>query len=177
MRRFFALTPLAIVLVTVAGFWPTLQGEFNWDDEASLLNNPHYRGFGVSQLRWMFTTTLMGHYMPLTWLSLAADYTIGRMNPWAYHLTSLLLHALNAVLFYLVARRVLAHQEVRAAAPLLARVHERVDGTEVSVRQHVHHLLSFRYSSSSDESSSSISSSKLLPVNVMNTDSRVGAFP
>ena len=127
MRRFFALAPLAIVLVTVAGFWPTLQGEFNWDDEASLLNNPHYRGFGVSQLRWMFTTTLMGHYMPLTWLSLAADYTIGRMNPWAYHLTSLLLHALNAVLFYLVARRVLAATARLRAPAEPAQYHRRDD--------------------------------------------------
>src|SRR4026209_2614924 len=76
-----------------------------------------------------------------------------------------------------VPRRVLAHQEVRAARPLLALVHEGVHGTQVSVQQHVHHLLSFRYSSSSDDSSSSISSSKLLPVNVMNTDSRVGSLP
>ena len=108
MRRFFALAPLAIVLVTVAAFWPTLQGEFNWDDDVNLVNNPHYRGFGASQLRWIFTTTLMGHYMPLTWLSLAADYAVGRMNPRGYHLTSLLLHAANALLFYAIARRLLA---------------------------------------------------------------------
>src|SRR4030095_10509307 len=36
------------------------------------------------------------------------NYAFGRMNPWGYHLTSLLLHAANAVLFYLVARRLLA---------------------------------------------------------------------
>ena len=102
MRRLLAIIPVAIALATCLAFWPTLQGEFNWDDEASLVNNPHYRGFGAPQLRWMFTTTLMGHYMPLTWLSLAVDYTLGRMNPWVYHLTSLLLHVFNAVLFYLV---------------------------------------------------------------------------
>ncbi|HEU4437871.1 MAG TPA: tetratricopeptide repeat protein, partial [Methylomirabilota bacterium] len=107
MRRLQALVPIVIALVTCLAFWPTLQGEFNWDDEANLVNNPHYRGFGAPQLRWMFSTTLMGHYMPLTWLSLAVDYTFGRMNPWRYHVTSLLLHALNAVLFYLVARRLL----------------------------------------------------------------------
>lgn len=108
MRRLLALVPVAIALATCLAFWPALQGEFNWDDDALLINNPHYRGFAASQLRWMFTTTLMGHYMPLTWLSLGADYVVGRMNPWAYHATSLLLHAVNAVLFYLLARRLLA---------------------------------------------------------------------
>jgi tetratricopeptide (TPR) repeat protein len=107
MRRLFALAPLAIVAVTVLAFWPTLPGEFNWDDDVNLVNNPHYRGFGIPQLRWIFTTTLMGHYMPFTWLSLAADYALGGMNPWVYHLTSLLLHAANALLFYVIARRLL----------------------------------------------------------------------
>jgi tetratricopeptide (TPR) repeat protein len=108
MRRFFALAPLAIILVTALAFWPTLQGEFNWDDDLNLVNNPHYRGFGAPQIRWIFTTTLMGHYMPLTWLSLAADYSIGGMNPFTYHFTSLLLHIANGLLFYVIARRLLA---------------------------------------------------------------------
>ena len=107
MRRLRALVPVGILLLACVAFWPTLSGEFNWDDDANLVNNPHYRGFGAPQIRWMFTTTLMGHYMPLTWLTLAVDYALGGMNPRAYHLTSLLLHAANAALFYLVARRLL----------------------------------------------------------------------
>lgn len=119
--------PLAIGLATVLALWPTLQGEFNWDDDVNLVNNPHYRGFSPSQIRWMFTTTLMGHYMPLTWLSLAANYAFGRMNPWGYHLTSLLLHATNAVLFYLVARRLLA-AAVGASSGGSSRPGSRSDG-------------------------------------------------
>ena len=53
----------------------------------------------------MLTTGLMGHWMPLTWLSLALDWCIWGMNPFGYHLTSVLLHGLAAALFYLVARR------------------------------------------------------------------------
>lgn len=55
----------------------------------------------------MFTNTLVGHYMPFTWLTFALDHVLGRMDPWGYHLASLLLHAVNAVLVYLVARRLL----------------------------------------------------------------------
>jgi hypothetical protein len=58
------------------------------------------------------TTFLMAHYIPLTWMTLGLDYVIWGMNPAGYHLTNLLLHAANAVLFYFMALRVL-----RAALP------------------------------------------------------------
>jgi tetratricopeptide (TPR) repeat protein len=57
----------------------------------------------------MFTTALSGHWIPVTWLTLGADYVVWGMHPLGYHLTSLLLHAANAVLLLLVARRLLAH--------------------------------------------------------------------
>src|SRR3970282_1395935 len=56
----------------------------------------------------MFTTSLMGHWIPLTWLTLGVNYVLGGMEPWGYHAGSLLLHAANAVVFYAVARRLLA---------------------------------------------------------------------
>jgi Flp pilus assembly protein TadD len=106
-KRPAALLPVGIFLVTCAAFWPALQGGFNWDDDINLVTNPRYRGFDASQIGWMFTNTLMGHYMPFTWLTLALDHAIGRMDPWGYHLASLLLHAVNAVLVYWVAQRLL----------------------------------------------------------------------
>ena len=56
----------------------------------------------------MVTNTLMGHYMPLTWLSFAVSHAIGGMDPWFYHVVSLLLHALNAALLTLLAWRLIA---------------------------------------------------------------------
>jgi Flp pilus assembly protein TadD len=102
-----ALLPAGIFLVTCVAFWPALQGDFTWDDDVNLVANLRFRGFEASQIRWMFTNTLMGHYMPFTWLTFALDHVLGRMDPWGYHLASLLLHAANAVLVYLVARRLL----------------------------------------------------------------------
>jgi hypothetical protein len=103
------LWPVAVAVLTVAAFSPVLRNDFvRWDDHVVLLGNPHYRGLGWTQIRWMFTTRLLGHYMPVTWLSYGLDHTLWGMNPAGYHLTSLLLHAANAVLVYLVARRLLA---------------------------------------------------------------------
>jgi tetratricopeptide (TPR) repeat protein len=96
-------------VVTLATFLPALGNDFvNWDDYGNLVENPYYRGLGWAQLRWMFTAFHMGHYHPLTWVTFGIDYLLWGMEPFGYHLTNLLLHAANAVLFYLVALRLLA---------------------------------------------------------------------
>src|SRR5205807_187055 len=88
-------------------FLPALQNQFvSWDDAENFLDNPHYRGLGWSQLHWMWTTH-QGHYIPLTWMTLGLDYLLWGMNPVGYHLTSLLLHAANAVVFFFLVRRLL----------------------------------------------------------------------
>lgn len=98
--------PLTIFFLTVIAFLPALNNGFvTWDDDKNLLENPHYRGLGWAELRWMFTTFYMSLYRPLTWITLGLDYLLWDMNPFGYHFTSLLLHAVNAVLFYLVALR------------------------------------------------------------------------
>src|SRR5437773_8464299 len=102
------LVPVLIALVTVAAFLPALQNQFvSWDDDENFLDNPHYRGLGWTHLYWMWTTHL-GHYIPLTWMTLGLDYLLWGMNPVGYHLTNLLLHAANAVVFFFVVRRILA---------------------------------------------------------------------
>src|SRR5438876_5608423 len=102
------LVPVLIALVTFAAFLPTLNNQFvGWDDQINFLENPHYRGLAWTHLRWMWTTH-MGHYIPLTWMTLGLDYLLWGMNPLGYHLTNLLLHAANAVGFFFIARRLLA---------------------------------------------------------------------
>lgn len=51
--------------------------------------------------QWMCTTFLLGHWQPLTWLSIALDYAVWGLNPTGWHVTNLCLHAANAVLVYL----------------------------------------------------------------------------
>jgi Tfp pilus assembly protein PilF len=110
------LIPASIAVLTFAAFLPTLQNGFvNWDDGAFLLDNPHYRGLGWKQLRWMFTTCYLGSCMPLNYVTYGLDYVVWGMNPLGYHLSSLLIHAANAILFYFVCLRLL-----RFAMPALA---------------------------------------------------------
>ena len=108
LRPAWRAAPLALALVTAVVFAPVLRAGFvDWDDPINFLENPYYRGLGWRQLRWMLTANVMGHWIPVTWLTLGADFAVWGMNPFGYHLTNLLLHTASAVLFYLVSRRLL----------------------------------------------------------------------
>ena len=102
--------PAALALVTFLVFLPTLWNGFvAWDDYMNFLENPAYPSLTWPQIRWMFSTTLMGHWIPLTWLTFGLDYVLWGMNPAGYHLTSLIIFAANAPVFYFVALRILRH--------------------------------------------------------------------
>ncbi|UCD29726.1 MAG: hypothetical protein JSV03_04375, partial [Planctomycetota bacterium] len=98
------LTAAIVALITLVIFVPALDNEFvNWDDDLNFIYNLNYRGLGLEQLKWMFTTFHMGHYHPLTWITLGMDYCICQMNPWGYHLTNVVLHAATVAVFVFLA--------------------------------------------------------------------------
>lgn len=108
-RLALRFVPLGVALITFLVFARTLQNGFvSWDDDKNFVTNPYYRGLGLTQLRWMWTTFHLGHYVPLSWMTLGLDHAIWGMNPVGYHLTNLLLHTANAVLLYLIANRLFA---------------------------------------------------------------------
>ena len=98
-----------VVGVTFVAFSRVLSAEFlRFDDNQNFLGNPFYRGLGADQLRWMWSGAHgLGHYVPLTWMTLGLDYVLWGMNPAGYHLTNLVLHCASSVLLYLVLLRLL----------------------------------------------------------------------
>lgn len=102
------MIPLTLAVVTFLVFLPALWNGFvEWDDQVNLYENPDYRGLTWPQIRWMFSNVLMGHWIPLTWLTFGLDYVFWEMKPFGYHLTSLLIFAANAPAFYFVALRLI----------------------------------------------------------------------
>lgn len=66
-RTHAALAATFVAVATLVVFAPAVQNGFvDWDDNVLLVTNPHYRGLGWAQLRFMFSTTLMGHDVPVT---------------------------------------------------------------------------------------------------------------
>jgi len=109
--------PIAVVLLTATAFYPILHNKFvNWDDYKNIVENPFYRGLYWTNIQWMFTTFHMGHYQPLTWLTLGIDYLIWGLDPVGYHLSNLLFHCANAVVLYFVAFRLFLLADAGLAA-------------------------------------------------------------
>ena len=97
-----------IAALTLVVFSPVLANDWvEWDDLFNFGDNPYYRGLGWPRIVWMFTVAWGGHWTPIAWLTLGLDYVVWGMNPLGYHLQSLLWHAANAALVYVVAIRLL----------------------------------------------------------------------
>ena len=69
-HRALRAPPRLVFAVAFLTFWPGLGGELvNWDDHDNVVNNSGVHGLGRAQLEWMRTSAVLGHYIPLTWLS------------------------------------------------------------------------------------------------------------
>jgi protein O-mannosyl-transferase len=91
-----------LVLVTIALYWPATQCDFvNYDDPAYVTENPHVQaGFNWEGVKWGFLNPVHGNWHPLTVWSHMLDCQMFGLKPWGHHLTSVLLHALNAMLVF-----------------------------------------------------------------------------
>ena len=91
-----------LVLVTIALYWPATRHDFvNYDDDMYVTDNSHVtRGLTLENAQWAFRTANAANWHPVTWLSHMLDCQLFGLNPWGHHLTSVLLHALNAMLVF-----------------------------------------------------------------------------
>ncbi len=112
---------LALALHVLVCFSPTFGHDWvDWDDTENFIRNPHFRGLAPANLAWMWTTFLNGHYQPLAWMTLGFDYLIWGMDARGYHITNTLLHALNTLAFFWLARLLLL-AVVKTAPPAVAQ--------------------------------------------------------
>jgi len=122
------LFPLLVVAASVAAFWPCVDFPFvELDDDRNFTQNTAWRGLSHANLEWMWNQYHIGHWHPLTWLSLALDYELWGKGPAGeplaapLHRTNLALHALGALAFYFLAlellRWVTGFASARADAP------------------------------------------------------------
>jgi protein O-mannosyl-transferase len=95
---------LLLAVVTLALYNPVNRHPFvNYDDDRYVTENPHIRqGLTGETLAWALTATEQANWHPLTWMSHALDVSLYRMNPAGHHFTSVLLHAVNVVLLFLL---------------------------------------------------------------------------
>jgi Tfp pilus assembly protein PilF len=95
---------LLLVVATLALYNPVNRHPFvNYDDDRYVTENHHvHNGLGWDTVSWAFTAKEQGNWHPLTWLSHVLDYQLFHQNATGHHFTSLLIHASNAVLLFLL---------------------------------------------------------------------------
>jgi protein O-mannosyl-transferase len=124
-RKIALLLVLLLALGTVALYIPSLHNGFvNYDDPAYVTANAHVRqGLSWANIRWAFTATGEANWHPLTWISHMADVQMFGLNPAGHHLTSVLLHATNVVLLFLLLGRATGRTWRSAIVAALFAVH------------------------------------------------------
>ena len=95
---------LLLAVVTLALYNPVNRHPFvNYDDDRYVTENSHVRqGLTTDTFTWALTSTEQANWHPLTWMSHALDCSLYRLNPVGHHFTSVLLHAVNVILLYLL---------------------------------------------------------------------------
>jgi tetratricopeptide (TPR) repeat protein len=106
-RRLETALCLALVLVTAAVYAGVRGHVFvNYDDPAYVTDNAHVRdGLTWVGAQWALTATEAANWHPLTWLSHMTDVQLFGLEPGPHHLVNLLFHLANALLVFLVLRR------------------------------------------------------------------------
>jgi len=107
-----------LAVTTLVAFAPALWNDFvDWDDSVNVVTNKQFRGLSLANLRWMSTTLLMGHWIPVTWLTFGFDYVLWGMNPVGYHLTNVALHAADVAVLYFLALALIGRATIWPAGP------------------------------------------------------------
>ena len=102
----------ALIAIALAGLTAAIYAQVaafdyvNYDDPYYVRENLIVqRGLTWQGVKWAFTTTTLGNWHPLTWLSYMLDCQLFGAGPGAQHLVNVLFHALGAVLLFLALER------------------------------------------------------------------------
>ena len=102
-----AFISLLLAAAALAVYYPAIHNGFvSFDDPDYVTANIHVKGgLTAGDVAWAFRACYAGNWHPLSWMSHMLDVQLYGLNPAGHHLTSLLFHALNSVLLFVLLRR------------------------------------------------------------------------
>jgi hypothetical protein len=108
---------LVLLTVNILLYFPSIQHDFLKDDFRLIVENQRIKSFKmfINSLNGQFFSfpdfPYLHYWRPLSLFTFYLDYQIWGLNPMGYHLTNILLNALNALLiflfFYFISQKVL----------------------------------------------------------------------
>lgn len=116
-----ALLPL---MVSFLAYLAAFSNDFvEWDDNRYVYDNPDLGKWDAAGWKYLLGKYVMGNWHPLTMMSLSLDKTLLGLDPGKFHAVNVALHAINALLVYLLGRRLFSHTGIALTAGLLFAVH------------------------------------------------------
>jgi len=95
---------IILLFLVVIAYIPACQGDFIWDDNRYVSENPVlWRQGGLRDI-WFHPTATIQYY-PLVFTSFWLEYRVWGLFPGGYHGVNIILHGLNAGLLWLLLRR------------------------------------------------------------------------
>jgi tetratricopeptide (TPR) repeat protein len=115
-QKFKAIAIIIIFSLNLLLFLPSVKGDFIWDDRDLILDNPFmqhpaflknvlFSPFEILTKNIESKDQFEGQtqfYRPISILSSWLDFKIWGFNPSGFHLTNILLHIINAILFFFI---------------------------------------------------------------------------
>lgn len=154
------LAVILIVLITALAYAGAFKNSFVWDDYIVIVDNGFVKSW--QNLPSVFGKDYLSHfvkrgccffvdsgsgsgetsYRPLVTLSYFIDYSLWGLNPFGYHLTSLLLHITGALLFFFLVNLMVKNKRLALLSSLLFSLHP-VNSEAVNVISFREELLVF----------------------------------
>ena len=110
-----------VAVAAVAAYWGALSSGFVGDD-FMILHRLREAG-GLPGAGRFFRGEFFEYYRPMGFVLHAADWSAAGPDPWHFHLTNVLIHALNSVLVFLIARELSPKTIAAPLAGLLFALH------------------------------------------------------
>jgi len=99
-----AILAALLVGMVVAAYGPALSAGFIWDDDDYVTENPLLHAPDGFERIWL-SMDAPSQYFPLVYTAFRIEYGLWGLDPFGYHLISVLFHAANALLLWLLLRR------------------------------------------------------------------------
>ena len=116
---------IAILALTFIAFLPSLKNDFisTWDDDQFVTANLLIRQLSYTSLKAMFSTPVIGAYVPIPLLSFAIEYHFFGLAPPPYHISNLLLHLGCTILVFYFFRLLKLNNLYAALGALVFGIH------------------------------------------------------
>lgn len=119
-------TQCSTILIFISILYCKVIGQeflINWDDVDYITQNPLIRIINIANLKEIFLSPYNGNYAPLHILSYMFDYAVWGLNPAAFKIVNVLMHAASALIFYRLLIRLGLSNVQAFTASLLFAIH------------------------------------------------------